>query len=246
MPNTTGSVTKSTFNKEVEEYKVREEFEVEPLSQLLTFDAVLVTSNVFDMDINGVATTQVPFNTDSNTTLDDIATEIATFAEIESAVRVGTDVIKIVPVANYGKTDFEPGADFADLDNYIVTAGASQAVVTATKVDSKVRPGMPVEQDATTGKVKPLSGNANLVYIGIALHSSIGSELVTVALTGFAVIVAESTESLNYGPVNWDSYDETAGRNQYNQTGVTATTFQGWALDDASGADQGIRVIVRG
>ena len=145
MPNTTGSVTKSTFNKEVEEYKVREEFEVEPLSQLLSFDAALITGNLFDMAINGVAITQVPFNTDNNTTLDDIAAEIATFAEIESAVRVGTDTVKIVPVANYGATDFEPGQDFADLDNYIVTAGASQAVVTTSKVDSKVRPGMPVE-----------------------------------------------------------------------------------------------------
>lgn len=66
----------------------------------LTFDAALVTSNTIDLDVNGVAMTQVAFNTDNNTTLDDIATQLTTDfpTVIASAARNWTDTIDIVPV----------------------------------------------------------------------------------------------------------------------------------------------------
>ena len=236
MPNTTGDVTKTTFMKEVEANKVREEFEVKPLIQTLVFDAALITDNDFDLDINGVAITQVPFNTNNNSTVDDIATEIASNADIASAVRVGTDTVEITPL---------DGTNGVDLDNYIVTSGASQAVVAAAKIDSKVRPGMPVEINPATGKIIPLANDGNLEYIGVSLHTSKGGELVTVALRGYAVIFAQASEVLSPGPVNWDSYDETKQENKYNQTSVTTITFQGWALDAAAAAGDIIRVVVR-
>ena len=234
--NITGDVTKTTFMKEVEANKVREEFEVKPLTQTLVFDAALITANDFDLDINGVAITQVPFNTNNNDTVDDIATEIAANADISSAVRVGTDTVEITPV---------DGTNGVDLDNYVITAGASQAVVAAAKIDSKVRPGMPVEINPATGKIIPLANDGNLEYIGVSLHTSKGGELVTVAMRGYAVIFAEASEALSPGPVNWNNYNEPTERNRYNQTSVTTITFQGWALDSAAAAGDVIRVVVR-
>ena len=233
--NTTGDVTKTTFMKEVEADKIREEFEVKPLTQTLVFDAAIVTGNDFDLDINGVAITQVPFNVNNNDTVDDIATEIANNADVSSAVRVGTDTVEITPV---------DGINGVDLDNYIITSGATQAVVVAAKIDSRVRPGMPVEINPATGKIIPLANDGNLEYIGVSLHTSKGGELVTVAMRGYAVIFAHASETLNPGPVNWDSYDEPNGVNEYNQTAVTAITFQGWALDGGDAGDV-IRVVVR-
>lgn len=245
--NTTGTVTQQTFNKEVEAHKLREEFEVEPVFQLITFDAALITANTIDMDINGTALAQVTFATDNDTTLEAIATLLQALSSIVTATRTTTRIIKIVPVAQFGADDFGVGgADFVDIDNVLVLAGGSQAVANVTKTESLIRPGMPVEQDPTSGKIIPLTNDAELEYIGIALHSSKGGELVTVAMRGYAVIVGIADGSLNYGPVTWDSYDEALKRNKYNNTSVNASNFAGWTLDNAANLNDEIRVVVRG
>jgi len=61
------------------------------------------TGQTFDMKINGTAISGVVFNTDSDTTMADIATELALNIYISAAVAVGTGinaVIEIVLVAN--------------------------------------------------------------------------------------------------------------------------------------------------
>lgn len=66
----------------------------------LVFDAALVTGNVIDLNVNWTAMTSVSFNTDNNTTLDDIATQLTTDFPtiIETAARNWTDTIDITPV----------------------------------------------------------------------------------------------------------------------------------------------------
>ncbi len=63
---------------------------------VVTFTGSFIAGNVAVVTINGVPLTGVPFNTDSNTTIADIATEIATAPSVLSAVAVG-NVITITP-----------------------------------------------------------------------------------------------------------------------------------------------------
>ncbi len=242
MPASLGDVTQSTFSKEVEAHKLHEEFEVEGLIHTLTFDAALVTGNLFDMNIAGNAITQVPFNADSDTTMGDIATVIAAITGIKSA-----EVVVITGAGNDRVIKITPDDQLLGIaiDTPVVTGGASQAGVVAATVNNKIFKGMPVEQDPDNGKVIPFANDGNLEYIGVALHNAGGGELATIGMRGYAVIFAHASEALSYGPVNWDSYDEANGINKYNQTAVTTTTFQGWSLDSAAADGDPIRVVVR-
>lgn len=87
---------------------------------VLLFDADFVTSNVIDLDVNGVAITSVPFNTNHATTLADLAAEIDGLDDITATV-TGAREITVV------------GANIAVvLENIAVTGGASQANGAAT------------------------------------------------------------------------------------------------------------------
>ena len=89
---------------------------------LLTFTGSFVTGNQTVVTLNGALLTTVPFNTDTNTTIDDIATEIALQTSVVfSATRVGT-TIKIVPVS--GK--------MVTINSVSITGGASQPTVANT------------------------------------------------------------------------------------------------------------------
>lgn len=88
--------------------------------QTLTFSAALVTGNLIDGKIGGVAITQVPFNTDNATTLADLATEIQSSPLVATAVSNGVDTITV--------TAQTPGIPSTASD-FLVTGGASQALV---------------------------------------------------------------------------------------------------------------------
>lgn len=92
----------------------------------ITFDANLVTGNAIDLDLNGVSMTTVNFNTDNNTTLDDLATQIETdfTTEVESAVRSWTDKV-IITLKKW---------QVATITNAAVTGWASQANITDSQV----------------------------------------------------------------------------------------------------------------
>lgn len=85
--------------------------------QTLTFDADLVTANSFTMTVDGVSIGAVPFNTDNNTTLDDIATAIAGQTNVFRAVRTNTRTIEIT----------SDSYEEIVLAGAIVTGGATQA-----------------------------------------------------------------------------------------------------------------------
>ena len=96
---------------------------VDVTGQSITFSAALVTSNTINLKINGVAMTEVDFDTDNDTTLEAIATQIVTDfgTVVDAAVRSGTRSILITPkVAN----------STVVISNVVVAAGASQATAT--------------------------------------------------------------------------------------------------------------------
>lgn len=97
--------------------------------QTIVFDADLVTSNVVNGDIGGVAISPVTFDTDNATTMANLATEIQSFAGVETAVSNGTDTITVTTLLD--------GAD-QTAANFVVTLGAGQAGVTETETVAAV------------------------------------------------------------------------------------------------------------
>lgn len=95
--------------------------------QVITFSGALVTDNTIDLKINGVAMTQVPFNTSDAQTLADIATQIETdFASVIFSAAAGTNSVVVV------------GDDVNStvvITEVVVAAGASQATATVGAID---------------------------------------------------------------------------------------------------------------
>lgn len=94
----------------------------------LTFDADFVTWNTIDLDVNTTAMTQVVFNTDNDTTLSDIATQLTTdFPGIISAANI------IDNGSNDRTIVIEPVAwQSVSITNIVVAWGVSQPTGTFT------------------------------------------------------------------------------------------------------------------
>lgn len=92
----------------------------------LVFAGDLVTSNVVDMDINGVAITSVTFATDHATTMVALAVEIASNADVATAV--------VDPTDTTSRTIIVTGVDntVIAITGIAVTAGATQTTGTFT------------------------------------------------------------------------------------------------------------------
>lgn len=71
---------------------------------IITFTGSFVTGNDIVVTINGTQLASVPFNSDSDTTLDDIATKIATDSSVYSAIASNSDTITIIPNLGYSVT----------------------------------------------------------------------------------------------------------------------------------------------
>lgn len=190
--------------------------------QTLTFSGEFVTGNVVDLDVDTVAVGPVAFNTNSDTTLDDVATAIAAEAGVATAVvNYATNAI-VVTGATVGV--------LVDLENIVVTLGASRptgASVTtqfpdtlqtyvqsitraqlvnddwyALAIQSKVN----ADQEAVADAVQPLrklffasSSDANI--LNPALATDIASELK--AKSYDRSIVLYSSDSANHPEMSW-------------------------------------------
>lgn len=134
----------------------------------LVFDADLVTSNTIDMDVNGVAITQVTFATDHDTTMGLIATELETFDDVLSAV--------LDPLDTNNRTLIVTTNDGEDLliDSIVVAAGGSQAGGTFTQGTHDTLEGLALathakEQARVTGIVQyAISDTVNTLRQGAA------------------------------------------------------------------------------
>lgn len=92
----------------------------------LTFSADLVTGNTVTMTVNGVAMTGIPFNTNQQTTMNDLAAQIIiqNIDVVQSAV-VGPSPYRTITV------NAKPGS--ALTISGVVTGGASQATITSAQ-----------------------------------------------------------------------------------------------------------------
>lgn len=90
--------------------------------ETITFSDVLVTSNVINFRINGVAATATTFATDHNTTMAALATKIATeFSSVVYSASAAGNVITVIPRESNAAVR---------ITNVVVTLGASQATAT--------------------------------------------------------------------------------------------------------------------
>ena len=97
--------------------------------QTITLDIDLEASNVIDMDVDGVAMTQVPWNASHNQTMTDICTQLTTdFPQIATA----TAALKVITI-----TAAVHGTDVAITD-FLVTLGSNQAVGTIAETVASV------------------------------------------------------------------------------------------------------------
>lgn len=89
--------------------------------QTLTFSADLVTDNVINMDIDGIAISPVTFTSDHDTTMAAIATAIQNHASISAASVIGGAGSRVIQI-----TAGTAGIPFV-VTNILVTLGGSQA-----------------------------------------------------------------------------------------------------------------------
>lgn len=128
---------------------------------VVTLDADLVTSNEIDISVNGTALATINFNSDHDTTMDDIATALANLDEVATAVVSGTNDRILTITAEQGEV--------VVVDSFVVTEGASQATATienetqdsfygvALRIQNKENLN---DRDGTTGSAPYYQGDA--------------------------------------------------------------------------------------
>jgi hypothetical protein len=245
LPAHLGTPTQTVFLKGVENHKLHEEFEVEGLTHTLTLSGALVTSNTINGNVGGVALAETTFSGTSDATWAAVAALISAMDGVKSAtvtqVASATDndrVIVVVPEDQVGGVV---------LTGFVVAAGAGQATITVASVDKRIYKGMPVELNATSGKIQPLTAaTASTTHIGWAIMDAVYGEFCTVALNGMGIVNGIAGEAaVAYGPVIYTGFDSATKLPKFGDTSVTATNLIGWALDDATQLGEKIRVIMK-
>lgn len=97
---------------------------------IIDFTGLFVTGNTFDVTINAIPLVQVPFNTDHNTTVRDIATAINARADAVAYVITESSTLHRIAVEGQNNGDnmvFTPP---------VIAGGASQPVANLSPKDS--------------------------------------------------------------------------------------------------------------
>lgn len=224
-----------------ESHKLHHSFPVTGKKTVITFDAALVASNVVNGKIDGESIAAVTYATSSDATMAAVAAAIAAMPGVKSAavVPAGAGLVRVIEVISTTRNAYNSATSFA------VTGGASQAGIVITTVDSAIKQGMPVELNATTGKLQPVTtATASTTLLGIALHPSEADEVCTVMCMGMAVVEGQASGAVTPGPVKYDGYDTATNRVKYSSDTVTATNMVGWATAAADDTDI-VEVIVK-
>lgn len=124
--------------------------------QVINFDTEFVTGNLIDMDLNTVAITQVPFNTDHLTTIGDLATEIQSNADVLTAI-VNPDNDREVIITGNNKTVL--------IANISITGGASQAVAVIRESIAFIQGTVTPDIGQYAGRGAALFQNIKFVFI---------------------------------------------------------------------------------
>lgn len=235
MPAPFGSSSK-TFILKSESHKLHEEFEVDAYKVTITLNADLVTSNVVNGKINGQAISAVTFDTDHDTTMGLICTEIAKNPNVASAThaaRVITIKAKYPELANLAAHEF------------VTTGGAGQATYTYATDNNNIKKGQLVKL-TTSGTVEPLAaGDIPQKALGIAVQEGHGGDLITVMMAAFAIIYAEAYAASHLpGVCRMAAFNSTTGYMEVDDGGTEDhTTIIGNCLDDGGDGDV-VRVAI--
>lgn len=234
-----GDVTKTMLLKH-ESHKLHQEFEVDALKATITFDADLVTSNVINGRVNGVAMSAVTFATDHDATMDLIVAALSALDVVNTCLLTDTSDNRQITVY---AADQE--ATFI-LSDWVVTAGGGQAGIVLAHDVNNVYLGMPV-QLTTDGKLEPItSSSIKQANMGISMHEAVGGELATVMMKAIAIVFMEcATDALVAGPValHANGRNSTTGYMEVDDASVNHTNMLGWALDAGDDGDV-IRVAI--
>lgn len=114
------------------------------------------------------------------------------------------------------------------------------------KTGEAVRIGMLVKLH-TDGTVEPVdAADTQNLAIGYCMQDAEADEYVTVAMRGYSILFAESQGALAAGPVEYDDFG--TGNEDLPEFIAAAdnTDTVGWNIDQAAGANEIIRIIVRG
>jgi len=227
MPYIFGSSPKTILLKH-ESHKLHQTFTVEDNVAILTFSADLVTDNVINITVDGVAISQVTFTSDHATTMGLIETALEALVSVESAVTFGANSRKIKLVVASNENPFVAITG-------VVTLGASQATITPTYNQNHLSIGKPVILNPD-GKIAPAQPESTTQQIiGTIINKAIEGEEATVVMKAFAIIFAEcETALLVAGPVRLGSssvYNATTGYVLVDDLSVDHTDQIGWALD---------------
>lgn len=235
-----GDITKTMLLKH-ESHKLHHEFEVDALKATITFAGDLVTSNVINGMVNGVAISPVTFITDHDATMDLIVAALEALTTQVSSVEL-TDSTDNRQITVYA---LDEEAAFV-LSAWLVTAGAGQTTATLATDTNDVYLGQPV-QLTDVGLIEPyLYSNDKSICIGISMHTSQGGELATVQMKAMAIVFMEcGTDGLVAGPVkvHTTGRNATTGYMEVDDASVTDANQIGWALDAGDDGDV-IRVAI--
>ena len=114
------------------------------------------------------------------------------------------------------------------------------------EVSAAVKRGQPVKLDAD-GKVQPAGvDEPSKNIIGWSIHTAaVAGELVTVGMKAMGVIYASPKGALNAGPVAYDGLNTADNTyNSFKAVDSPGAFLAGWALEEAVGADELIRVAI--
>jgi hypothetical protein len=133
--------------------------------------------------------------------------------------------------------------------NTFLATEADKIYIEATCGATALKKGQPVKL-SNTGTLNPWA-KADLIHtlVGYAYADCAIGELVTIVTRGYAIIYGISTAALNCGPVAYQAYnavDTVGGCIGYSEYANSATAAEnnGWALDDAAGDAELVRILL--
>jgi len=174
---------------------------------VIAFDADLITGNLIDMDVNSVSMPQVAFNTDHDTTMDDLVTALDGMTGVDAELYGDADNRKV--------RISSPGVNIL-IENALVTGGVSQANITIKyasigaelKDESNDRAGVFYHSESASS-VYPDAG-----FLGTIATYTPGSYTGAYKqLSNVSVIDLTPTQSKNAHDKNVNTYQEIGGVN---------------------------------
>ena len=113
------------------------------------------------------------------------------------------------------------------------------------KTGSAARIGQPMKLDANGTVVPMVLLNEEHLCIGYAMIDAAADEYVTIAVRGYTILFAETQGALVAGPVQYDDFgSQPLDLPEFVVAATNAVTV-GWCLDQAAGANELVRILVR-